>query len=739
MDMNQPAPPNALDENAHGWIGKDLDRVDGRLKATGTAPYAYEVKEAGPAAYGWIVEATIGKGRVREVDTGEAERMPGVLLVLTHRNAPQQAGFTLEAQDRFSRPWPELDDDEVAYYGEPVAFVVAEMLEQARAAALAVRVTYEPAEAAFDLHAQLDALEKPDDEGKPDSALGDFDTAFAAADVRIDATYTTPFHIHAQMEPHAALAWWEDERLVVHCSTQMLESAQRRVAATLQLPLEKVRMVSRYIGGGFGGKLPVWSDVVLSALAARELQRPVKTAMTRQQMFHLTSHRTATIQRLRLGAGRDGVLQAIGHEAYSHSARFDDFFETAANQTRSLYAAPHRMTRHRVARLDLPLADSCRAPGEAVGMLALECAMDELAHALGLDPVELRLRNEPKEDPEKHVPYSTRQLVQCLREGARRFGWDRRNPQPGAVREGRWRIGLGMCATTRSNMLREGKCHVRLDESGTLHARMAMTDIGTGTYTVLTQIAAEMLGLPPERVRIALGDSDFPPTPGSGGSFGAATSGSALYDACEKLRAKLAHSAGIDPAQARFGDGRITGGGKTATLAVLARDGGVEADGEIEPGEMAQKYSHQAYGAQFAEVAVDGDSGEVRLRRLLGVFAAGRILNPKTARSQVLGGMVWGVGNALHEEAVLDTRHGFFANHDLAEYHVAAHADIPEIEVVFLPEIDDKANPLKIKGIGELGICGAGAAVANAIFNATGVRVRDYPITLDKILAGLEP
>jgi xanthine dehydrogenase YagR molybdenum-binding subunit len=326
--------------------------------------------------------------------------------------------------------------------------------------------------------------------------------------------------------------------------------------------------------------------------------------------------------------------------------------------------------------------------------------------------------------------------VQCLREGARRFGWERRNPEPGAVREGRWCIGLGMCAATRSNYLRPGKCKVRLNEDGTLAARMSMTDIGTGTYTVLTQIAAEMLGLPPERVRIELGDSDFPPTAGSGGSFGAATSGSALYDACEKLRAKLAHSAGIDPAQARFGDGRITGGGKTASLAVLARDGGIDADGEIQPGDTMKQYSQQAYGAQFAEVAVDDYTGEVRLRRMLGVFAAGRILNAKTARSQVMGGMIWGVGNALHEEAVLDTRHGFFANHDLAEYHVAVHADIPDIEVIFLPEVDDKANPLKIKGLGELGICGAGAAVANAIFNATGVRIRSYPITLDKILDG---
>jgi xanthine dehydrogenase YagR molybdenum-binding subunit len=362
--------------------------------------------------------------------------------------------------------------------------------------------------------------------------------------------------------------------------------------------------------------------------------------------------------------------------------------------------------------------------------------MDELAHALQLDPVELRLRNEPPQDPEKNVPYSTRQLVQCLREGARRFGWDRRKAEPGAVREGRWCIGLGMCATTRSNYLRPGRCKVRLNEDGTLTARMSMTDIGTGSYTVLTQIAAEMLGLPPEHVRIEIGDSDFPPTAGSGGSFGAATSGSALYDACEQLRAKLARSAGIDPAQAQFEGGRISGGGKTAAYAVLAREGGIEAEGAIQPGETMKQYSQQAYGAQFAEVAVHADTGEVRLRRMLGVFAAGRILNAKTGRSQVMGGMIWGVGNALHEEAVLDARYGFFANHDLAEYHVAAHADIPDIEVVFLPEIDDKGNPLKIKGIGELGICGAGAAVANAIFNATGVRVRDYPITLDKILAG---
>jgi xanthine dehydrogenase YagR molybdenum-binding subunit len=739
MEMNQPAPANALDENRQGLIGKPMDRVDGVLKVTGRAPYAYEVKEAAEPLYGWLVEAGIAKGRVTALETRAAERAPGVRLVMTHRNTPKQPPYTTEGEDRFAVPWPQLNGDEVTYYGEPVAFVVAETLEQARAAAGLVRIEYAAEQGDYELQANLAKAEKPQDESKgaPDSAAGDFDAGFGGAPVQLDVTYTTPFHIHAQMEPHASLAWWEGDRVIVHCSTQKLESAQKRLARTLQIPEDKVRVVSRYIGGGFGGKLPVYGDAILSALASRQLGRPVKTALTRQQMFHVTSHRTPTIQRVRLGATPQGVLVAIAHEAWSHSARFDDFYETAAKQTRSLYAGADRMTQHRVVKLDLPLSDSCRAPGEAVGLLALECAMDELAHRLKICPVELRLRNEPKEHPEKHIPYSTRQLVRCLEEGAERFGWSRRNATPGQVREGRWLIGMGMCASARGNALMPARCKVKLNGDGTLTARMSMTDIGTGSYTVLTQIAAETLGLPPESVSVQLGDSDFPPTAGSGGSTGAASAGSALFDACEKLRTQLAQSAGIAPAQARFAGGKVTDGGKTAMLSVLAGDSGVEADGEIKPGEMEKKYSQRAYGAQFCEVAVDADSGEVRVRRMLGVFAAGRILNAKTARSQAIGGMIWGIGNALHEEAIVDARHGFFVNHDLAEYHVPVHADIPAIEAIFLPEVDDKANPLKIKGVGELGISGAGAAVANAIFNATGVRIRDYPLTLDKILAGL--
>jgi xanthine dehydrogenase YagR molybdenum-binding subunit len=740
MEMNQPAPRNPLDENRHGNIGRALDRVDGPQKVTGTAPYAYEVQEA-PAqpAYGFIVEAAIGKGRAREIDTSAAERAPGVLLVLTHRNTPGQASHRLTESQRFDRPHPMLGDPLVPHYGQPVAFVVAESFEQARAASLLVRVQYEELPAHYVMKDHLADAEKPsEDEGKePDSQEGDFETGFAVAPVQIDVQYTTPVHIHAQMEPHAALAWWEGDRVIVHCSTQMLESAQKRIANTLRMPEEKVRVFSRYIGGGFGGKLPVWADVILSVLASRVLQRPVKTALTRQQMFHVTSHRPDTVQRVRLGAERDGRLLAIGHEAWCHSARLDDYLEPVCTSTRNLYAAANRMTRQRRVKLDLPVADSCRSPGEAVGMPVLECAMDELALALGMDPVALRIANEPKEDPEKHIPYSTRQLIPCLEEGARRFGWERRNPQPGQMREGRFLIGMGMASASRSNKLQQGKCKLKIGSDGMLVARMSMTDIGTGSYTVFTQIAAEMFGLPIERVRIELGDSDFPPTAGSGGSFGAATAGSALFVACENLRRKLAQSAGIAPEQAEFADGHVRGGGKSALLATLAGQEGVEAEGEIKPGAMDKRYTQMSYGAFFCEVAVDTETGEVRVRRMLGVFAAGRILNAKTARSQLLGAMIWGVGTALHEEAALDGRYGYFANHDLAEYHVPVHADIPAIDAILLPEVDDKANPLKIKGVGELGISGAAAAVANAVYNACGVRVREFPITLDKVLAGL--
>ena len=741
MDMNTPAPRNAIDDNRQGLIGKPLDRVDGRLKVLGRAPYAHEVQDGGPAAYGFILEATIGKGTVADINTTEAERAPGVLLVMTHKNAPPQGPWgPLDAPDRYARASPQLASNRVEHYGQAVAFVVAKSFEQARSAARLVKVRYAASTGEYELAAHLAKAETPADQfgQKTDSLVGDFAPAFAAAAVQIDARFTTPFEVHAPMEPHATVAYWQDGRVTIHCAAQLLKSAQQAVAATLQIAPANVRIVSRYIGGGFGGKLPIYGDVMLTALASRQLGLPVKTALTRQQMFHFTTHRSNTIQRVRLGAGADGRLTAIAHETWSHSARFDNFFENASMQTRTLYAAPHRMTTHRSVKLDLPVSDSTRAPGESVGMLALEQAMDELAEKLGLDPIELRLRNEPVQDPELGVPFSSRQLVACLREGATRFGWAARKAKPGAVTDGRWWLGIGMATAIRGNLLMPSTCAVALSSGGVLTVRMAMTDIGTGSYTVFSQIAAEMLGLPMGQVRMELGDSDLPATPGSGGSWGAASAGSGLFDACQNLRAKLASKLGVPLAEARFDGGRVLGGGRSDSLGALAGPLGLDATGNIQPGAMAKRFSQQAYGAHFAEVAVNRDTGEIRLRRMLGVFAAGRILNQKLAQSQATGAMIWGVGAALHEEAALDARYGCFVNHDLGGYHVPSHADIPAIEAYFLPEVDDKTNPLKIKGVGELGICGAGAAVANAVYNACGVRIRDYPLTLDKVLAGLD-
>ncbi|MDB5893261.1 MAG: xanthine dehydrogenase, partial [Rhodoferax sp.] len=429
MEMNAPAPRNAIDDNRQGLIGKGIDRVEGLLKVTGRAPYAYEVMEGGTPVYGFIVPASIAKGTVASIDTAAAERAPGVLLVWTHRNAPKQAAWgPLDAKDRYGRASPQMGSNRVDHYGQAVAYVVAQTFEQARAAAYLVKVSYAPEAGEFELKPALGKAEKPADEPtqKTDSAVGDFASAFEGAAVKVDATYTTPCHIHAQMEPHATLAYWKDGRVVIHCAAQLLESAQQAVANTLQIAPDKVRIVSRYIGGGFGGKLPVYGDVMLSAMASRELSRPVKTALTRQQMFHFTTHRSDTVQRLRLGATADGRLVAIGHDTFAHTARFDNFMENASTQTRTLYAAPNRLTTHRLVKLDLPISDSTRAPGEAVGMLALEQAVDELAEKLKLDPIELRIRNEPTQDPEQNIPYSSRQLVTCLREGAQRFGWNQR-------------------------------------------------------------------------------------------------------------------------------------------------------------------------------------------------------------------------------------------------------------------------------------------------------------------------
>ena len=741
-------PTNPVKENRSGLIGKPVDRYEGPLKVTGTAPFAYEVQPPSPPAYGVMVGATIAKGRVSGADIAAAQAAPGVLAVWTHLNAPPQAPRGTKVHPRSSAgSRPALENDRVTYFGQPVAFVVGETLEAATAGAHLVRLAYEAEPAEVDFHGGLDRAGQPPNE--QDMEVGDFAAGFAASEVQLDATWNTPIQNHIQMEPCASLVWFEGDRCIAHTSVQMVKPAQHGLAETIGIPRDDVHLMTRYIGGGFGGKGQTYDDLTLAALAAKALGRPVKVAFTRQQMMHGTIHRPATVQRVRLGAGQDGRLNAMSLMTWTHCHREGSFTEHASNFARALYAAPNRLTGHRLIRLDLPHAGPMRAPGEASGTLSLECAMDEMAERLGLDPVEFRILNEPETDPETGRPFSMRQLVRCLKEGAQLFGWDRRRPTPGQVRDGRWLVGMGMAAAIRGNFLLPAKCSFTVDAQGVITVRQGMTDIGTGTYTVLAQIAAETLGVPLGQVVVEIGDSELPPAPGSGGQFGAATAGSAALAAGQNLRTAIAELAtgdeasplfGGDPQDVTFQDGVVAIENRSETLASLIRRAapeGLTVEGEIRPAQDASKWSQQTYGSHYCEVGVDPITGEVRVRRMLGVFAAGRILNAKTAKSQLTGGMIWGVGSALHEGNAVDPRYGSLINQDMAQYLVPVQADIGDLDAIMLDEVDDKANPMGVKGVGELGNSGAGAAVANAIYNACGVRFRDYPITPDKVLAGL--
>jgi xanthine dehydrogenase YagR molybdenum-binding subunit len=738
-------------------IGRPLSRVDGPLKVTGRATYAYEHWDAGQPLYGFIVGATIGRGRIAGIDTSRAEQSAGVRAVITHREMPPQGRPDPSVSSAHARAKPMLSGPEIEHYGVPVALVVAATFEQARAAANLVDVDYDVEPGHHDVRREQEHAYAPHRvKGlwDTDTAAGDFDSAFDTAQIKFDQRYTTAYQFAQPMEPHACLAVWHGDDLTVYVSAQVLSNARTSIAGTLGIDAQQIHVVAPYVGGGFGSKLGIHAETVLAATAARQLNQPVKIAMTRQQIFHLTGVRPKSMQRLRLGAQSDGRLVAIAHEVNMHTSRHQEYVEQTAITTRSLYAAPHRLTSHRLTPIDLVRGEDVRAPGEAPGLLAVESAMDELADALGIDPIELRIRNEPALDPERGVPFSDRRLVECMREGARRFGWERRPAPPASRRDGQWLVGYGMAAAIRMHFQGRTKATVRIDPDGSAVVRTDMTDIGTGTYTILTQVAADDLGLPLDRVRVELGRSEFPVGSGSGGSFGAANSSNAVHRACQALREELLRSARNDtssplhhrgPDGAVFSDGSVSIGDASEALSeIVARNHpiGLEAEGEIagmgdDPNYRA--YSIHTYGAHFAEVGVDVDTGEIRLRRMLGVFSAGRILNTKTARSQLIGGMIWGVSSALHEEGVVDTRSGAFVNRDLADYLVPVHADIPDVDAILLDDVDDKANALGVKGLGELGNCGSGAAVANAVFNATGVRVRDFPITLDKLLPGLPP
>jgi len=733
MKFDTPATTNPIDQLK--VVGQPVDRIDGPLKTTGTARYAYEHHDVVPnPTYGYVIGSAIAKGRIVSIDLRAAKAAPGVLGIVT----AESAGKLDKGQFNTAKL---LGGPEIQHYHQAIAVVIAETFEQARAAASLVRVDYAKAEGVFDLAAAKDSA-GPAGEGywgAPATSVGDFEGAFAVAPVKLDTTYTTPDESHAMMEPHASIAKWDGDKLTVWTSNQMIDWSVGDLAKTLGIPKEKVRLISPYIGGGFGGKLFLRADILLAALGARQVRRPVKVALQRPLMMNNTTHRPATIQRIRLGATKDGKLTAIAHESWSGDLPGGGP-ETAVGQTRLMYAGAHRLTAMRLAVLDLAEGNAMRAPGEAPGLMALEIAMDEMTEKLGLDPIEFRIRNDTQVDPEKpERTFSQRQLNECLKLGAERFGWNKRNPTPAQTRDGNWLIGMGVAAAFRNNLLTKSAARVRLDNRGTVTVETDMTDIGTGSYTIIAQTAAEMMGVPLQQVVVKLGDSRFPVSCGSGGQWGGNNSTAGVYAACMKLREAVAQKLGFEVQGAVFADGQVTAGGRSAPLGQAAGTDGLVAEDGIEYGDLDQKFQQSTFGAHFVEVGVNAVTGETRIRRMLAVCAAGRILNPKSARSQVIGAMTMGAGAALMEELVVDKRVGFFVNHDLAAYEVPVHADIPHQEVIFLDETDPMSSPMKAKGVGELGICGVSAAIANAIYNATGIRVRDYPITLDKLIDRLPP
>lgn len=726
MKFDQPAGENPIDRQT--VVGQPLDRLDGPLKTAGQARYAYEQHDVATGQlYGVIAGASIGHGRLLDINTDRARSAPGVLAVLTARNAgPLGKG-------EFYAATP-LVSDAVSHYHQAIAVVVASTFEQARAAAHLVHARYERVRGAFDLSSAVFPEEPP--ANSPDVHIGDFDAAFAASAVTVDEIYETPDQSHAMMEPHATVATWNDGKLTIWTAIQIVSWGMRDLSKIFGIPQSDIRIISPYIGGGFGGKASVLSDAVLAAAASRLCRRPVKVALERNLMFNNTSHRPATRQRVRIGADNAGRLQAIGHETWSGNL-VGGPAERSTIPTASLYAGANRLLRTRLARLDLPEGNAMRAPGEAPGLMAFEVAMDELAERLQLDPLELRLRNDTDRDPTLDKPFSTRRFADCLRIGAERFGWDRRARVPGSVRDGDELVGLGLASAIRGNNVTNSAVRVRLQAGGRLIVETDMTDIGTGSYTIIGQTAAEMLGLPLERVDVRLGDSSFPRASGSLGQRGANSSTSGAFAACQKLREALCAAAGADLAECKFQGGELLHDGKRIPLQQLVVGRELVAEDGIEFDTARGGLAHQTFGAHFCEVRVNRFTGELRVTRMLAVCAAGRILNPKTARSQVIGAMTMGLGGALMESLAVDRRLGCFVNHDLASYEVPVHADIIDQQVIFIDELDPHSSPMKAKGVSELGISGVAAAVANAVYNATGARVRSYPITIEKIFPHL--
>ncbi|WP_226344658.1 xanthine dehydrogenase family protein molybdopterin-binding subunit [Agilicoccus flavus] len=711
--MSEPTGPTLLDPVQ---MGRPVGRLDGRRKVLGVAPYAVE-HEAEGAAQAAMVASTVPRGRVRSIDATAARALPGVLAVLDHTNAPRVA----DGEDREFAP---LQDDTVWFRRQPVALVVAESSEVAREAAALVAVEYdeEPAEVGLRPDSpRLYTPEKLSDGSESDTSAGDVEAALAAATHVVDETYATPYEHNNPMEPHATIATWHGEDaglgdgpvLTLVDSTQGVHAVRSSLAPVLGIEPERLEVVAPYVGGGFGSKGAPHVNVVLAALAAKALApRPVRLTVTRQQMFALVGYRTATIQHFRLGADADGRLTAISHDVLEQSAAIKEFVEQTGSPTRSMYAAPNRRTTHRVARLDVAIPFWMRAPGEMPGMFAHEVAMDELAHRCGLDPIELRVRNEPDVDPETGHPFGRRRLLECLRRGAERFGWEEGPRAPLSRREGDWLVGTGVASSTYPANAMPGNEATVTFEHGCYAVGIGAADIGTGSWTSLTQVTADALGVGLEQIRLGIGDTRYPSASVAGGSSGLSSWGIAITAAARAFREQ-------------HGDRPSEGASATA---------GMPDNPDL------QEYALNSYGAHFAKVRVHADTGQIRVPRMLGVFSVGRAVNPTTLRSQFLGGMVMGLSAALFEESVRDPRFGHVVTQDLASYHVAANADVADLDAIWLDDdVETHLNPMGSRGAGEIGIVGSPAAIVNAVFDATGVRVRDLPVTADKLLAGLLP
>jgi xanthine dehydrogenase YagR molybdenum-binding subunit len=706
-------------------IGQPVSRVDGPRKVRGAATYAAEFDVPGQA-YGAIVRSTVASGRIASIDRAAAERAPGIVAVLTPDNAPKLDYLQHKAlvDPQVGERLHVLQDDRVRYQGQPIALVIADTLEQANYAAMLLGVSYAEEVPTTDIANVQPRLptEQQTDQGErrpSQTQRGDPEAALASAAVKVDQSYVIPRENHNPIEMHVTIAAWDGDHLTLWDKTQWVDNVADEIAAVFDLPAQNIRVISPFVGGAFGSGLRAWPHVTLAALGARVAGRPVKLMLSRREMYYGTGYRPYTVQRVALGAARDGALLAILHDAYQETSTYEEYTEALLNATRFLHSCQNVYTRHRLAPMNVHTPTWMRAPGEVSGIFALECAMDELAAELNIDPVELRLRNEPEQDEFKNLPFSSRSTRECYRVAAERFGWSRRDPAPRSMHDGRLLIGWGMASATYPMNYAPASAIARLLPDGTAEVASASSDMGPGTWTSMTQVAADALGLPVDRVKFALGDSGLPRTPPHGGSMTMASVGSAVQAACRNARA----------------DALARGGANDLAEAMRRIGQPIEATSDLKPDDAGQRFSMHAFGAVFVEVAVDPDLAETRVRRIVGAYGAGRIVNPKTSRSQCIGGMIGGIGMALMEHTVVDPRNGRVPNANLAEYAVPVHADAPPLmDVTFVDEQDPHVNPLGVKGLGEIAIVGVASAVTNAVYHATGKRIRELPVTPDKLL-----